>query len=82
LELQWKYEIRDNLISSIGSGENLMGIYSLSRIDLSDEEIVEAFKILKLSPLQEEIKKTIEVLQPLIGVGIYDKIVRVWDERM
>lgn len=74
-EREWSLEVKDNLVNEICSGSNLLQVVQLSRINLPESEVVDAFKLLYKSPLRDEILTTIEQQKPLFEPNIYKLII-------
>ena len=74
-EREWSLEVKDNLVNEIYSGSNLLQVVQLSRINLPESEVVDAFKLLYKSPLRDEILTTIEQQKPLFEPNIYRLII-------
>ena len=74
-EREWSLEVKDNLVNEIYSGSNLLQVVQLSRINLPESEVVDAFKLLYKSPLRDEILTTIEQQKPLFEPNIYKLII-------
>ena len=75
LEYQWSLEIKNILIDDIISKEEFFKIVPLSRVNLPENEIIEAFKVLSLRCSKDKIRQNLEQLQNLIPPQIYEQII-------
>lgn len=74
-EYQWSIEIKNHLVDDIINKGEFVKIVPLSRINLPENEIVEAFKALSLKCSKVKIRQTLEQLQNLISTNIYEKLI-------
>ncbi len=77
IEYQWSIEIKNNLIDDIINKGEFFKIVPLSRINLPENEIIEAFKLLSLQCPKVEIRETLNKLQNLISPNIYEQLMAV-----
>ena len=77
-EHEWSVEVKEQLIDAILSGKDLLKVYSLSRINLQEDEILNAFTLLATSPLKDEILQNIVTLKSLFEPMIYKKIIELF----
>lgn len=74
-EHKWSEEVKDLLIGEILSGSDTLQVTNLTRVNLPENEIVDAFYSLSLSPRRDEVLDAIELLKPLFEPGWYERIV-------
>ena len=74
-EYQWSVEIKNILIDDIIGKEEFFKIVPLSRINLPESEIVEAFKILLLRCSKDKLRDNLEKMKKLISPQIYEEII-------
>ncbi len=63
------------MILDLVNGNNLIRVINLANINLPENEIIDAFKMLSKSKLRNEIENMIEKLKPLFDSDLYDKII-------
>ena len=78
IEHEWSLEVRDKLVEDILSGKDFLKIYSLSRVNLPESEILNAFSLLAVSPFKDEILQNIVTLNKLFEPTIYGKILELF----
>lgn len=78
LEYEWTTKIKDNLMTDIIDGNNLIRVVNLANINLPEDEIIDIFKKLATSKSRNEIKNMIEKLKPLFDENLYNKIIIVF----
>ncbi len=74
-EYAWSEEVKDLLIEKIVNESAPLEVINLSRVNLPENEIEDAFRSLSLSPKSSEILEAIELLKPLFEPGWYERIV-------
>ena len=74
LEYQWSVEIKNILIDNIIGKEEFFKIVPLSRVNLPESEIIEAFKVLSLRCSKDKLRDNLEKLQKLISPQIYEQL--------
>lgn len=74
LEYQWSIEIKNDLINDIINKNEFFKIVPLSRVNLPENEIIEAFRALSLQCSKAKIRQTLEELQNLISPNIYEQL--------
>ena len=74
-EYQWSVEIKNNLIDNIICKEEFFKIVPLSRVNLPESEIIEAFRVLSLRCSKDKLRDNLEKLQKLISPQIYEHII-------
>ena len=75
LEYQWSVEIKNFLIDDIIDKEEFFKIVPLSRVNLPENEIIEAFKVLSLQCSKDKLRDNLKKLQTLISPQIYEHII-------
>ena len=75
LEYQWSVEIKNILIDDIIDKEEFFKIVPLSRVNLPENEIIEAFKVLSLRCSKDKLRDNLEKLQKFISPQIYEHII-------
>ena len=74
IEHEWSLEVREQLVAKILKEKDFLKVYSLSRVNLMENEILDAFALLAASPLKAEILQNIVTLKRLFEPTIYEKI--------
>ena len=74
-EYQWSIEIKNYLIDDIVNKGEFFKIVPLSRVNLPENEIIEAFKELSLQCSKVKIRQTLEQLQNLMSPSIYEQLI-------
>ena len=74
IEHEWSLEVKDKLLVDILKEKDFLKVYSLSRVNLMENEILDAFALLAASPLKAEILQNIVTLKRLFEPTIYEKI--------
>ena len=74
IEHEWSLEVKDKLLVDILKEKDFLKVYSLSRVNLMENEILDAFALLAASPLKAEILQNIVTLKRLFEPMIYEKI--------
>ena len=77
-EYEWSLEVKERLMDEICSGSNLLQVVQLSRINLPENEIMGAFKLLASCSLNNQIYDMIQKLCPLFDRNLYDKIIALF----
>ena len=72
---QYGVEIKNILIDDIIDKEEFFKIVPLSRVNLPENEIIEAFKVLSLRCSKDKIRQNLEQLQNLISPHIYEQVI-------
>lgn len=80
MEYEWSTKIKDNLLMDIVDGKNLIRVINLANINLPENEIIDAFKMLATSKLRNEIENMIEKLKPLFDNDLYNKIIITYQQ--
>ena len=75
IEYQWSIEIKNILIEDIVDKEEFFKIVPLSRINLPESEVIDAFKVLLLRCSKDKIRDTLEKMKKLISPQIYEEII-------
>ena len=75
VEYQWSVEIKNNLMDDIISKEEFFKIVPLSRVNLPEKEIIDAFKVLYLQCSKDKLRDNLEKMQKLMSPQIYEHIV-------
>ena len=75
LEYQWSVEIKNILIDDIIDKEEFFKIVPLSRVNLPENEIIEAFRVISLRCSKDKIRQNLEQLQNLISPHIYEQVI-------
>lgn len=78
-EHKWSCEVKEALIDEISSGQNLLQVVQLAHINLSESEILDAFKLLASVTLRDEILATVKRLKPLFEPDLYKKIEQLFN---
>ena len=74
-EYQWSVEIKNILINDIIDKEEFFKIVPLSRVNLPESEIIEAFKILLSRCSKNKLRDNLEKMHKLISPQIYEEII-------
>ena len=77
IERQWSIEIKNHLIDDIVNKGELFKIVPLSRINLPENEVIEAFNTLLLQCSRIKIRQALEQLKNLISPGIFEELIRM-----
>ena len=75
LEYQWSVEVKNILIDDIVGKEEFFKIVPLSRVNLPENEIVEAFKVIFLRCSKDKLRQNLEKLKNLISPQIYGQVI-------
>ena len=73
-EQQWSVEIREMLIDDIVKKKDFVKIVPLSRVNLPENEIVEAFRTIAQRCSKAEVREMLKRLHSLIAPEIYQQI--------
>ena len=73
-ERQWSMEIKEMLIDDITQKKDFVKIVPLSRVNLPENEIVEAFRIVSQRCSKAEVREMLKRLQPLVAPEMYQQI--------
>lgn len=82
LENSWKNEIKQKMVSSIKSGENLSLIWNIAYMDISLEEMMETYKDLSRSTNKKAISEELYKLKALFDVdkrGLWKQIADLFE---
>jgi hypothetical protein len=74
----WSSEVKDMLMKEISTGSNLLQVVQLSRVNLPEDDILDAFRILSETSLRDRILATIMQLSPLFSPRIYQRIMKLF----
>lgn len=75
LEYQWSIEVKNVLVRDIIGKEEFWKIVPLSRVNLPENEIIEAFKLISMSCSKGKFRDNLEKLKELISPEIYEHII-------
>lgn len=75
LERKWSEQVKDHLIDEICSGSNVLQVVQLARVNLPENEILEAFRVVASSSLRDSAIANIVQLKTLFDPAIFNKIV-------
>ena len=83
IENSWKNEIKQKMVSSIKSGENLSLIWNISNMDISFEEMMEIYEDLSKGPNRKAILEALYKHKPLFDIdkhgGLWKQIVALFE---
>ena len=83
IENSWKNEIKQKMVSSIKSGENLSLIWHISNMDISFEEMMEIYEDLSKGPNRKAILEALYKHKPLFDIdkhgGLWRQIVALFE---
>lgn len=77
LECQWSVEIKNNLIDDIVNKQEFFKIVPLSRLNLPENEILEAFEIISSKCSKDVLRQNLEQLQNLITPNLYEELIHL-----
>lgn len=74
-EHEWSVEIKNILVDAVINKKDFVKIVPLSRVNLPESEIVEAFKTISLQCSDPKVRESLDKLKILISPNIYERIV-------
>lgn len=78
IECKWGREVKESLLDEICTENNLLQVVQLARVNLPKNEILDAFKLLSVSPQRDRILMAIEQLKSLFEQDFYKRIVELF----
>ena len=79
VEEAWSTDVKERLMEEICREGNLLQVVNLSRVNVPEGEILDAFRTLVSCSLREKVLLTIKRLEALFEKELYKKIVQLFE---